>query len=161
MAHDVPRPEWSTGRLVKGSDIDLVAVVEDAMNDSAVNTLDDMVYRKKYRMLIDPSVNEKVDYKIKKLELVREQAEFDNFKNMVASKILHEGLLLQGSETLFNSVKKILKEKRVPKKLYELEKYAMEFRKKAENSILLNDLDKSEVEKMYLFYSVEEFEEFE
>jgi hypothetical protein len=29
MAHDVPRPERSTGKLVKGSDIDIVVIVCD------------------------------------------------------------------------------------------------------------------------------------
>ena len=29
MAHDVPRPERSTGKLVKGSDIDIVVIVDD------------------------------------------------------------------------------------------------------------------------------------
>jgi len=29
MAHDVPRPEMSTGKLVKGPDIDIVVVVDD------------------------------------------------------------------------------------------------------------------------------------
>ena len=33
MAHDVPRPERSTGELVKGSDIDLVVVLEDGASD--------------------------------------------------------------------------------------------------------------------------------
>jgi len=161
MAHDVPRPERSTGRLVRGSDIDLVAVVEDSMPDAVVKRLDEIIYKKKYRMLIDPSVNEEVDYKIKKFESVREQAYFDNFKNMVASKILQEGFLLHGSETLFQSVKKILKDSEVPEKLDQFEKFAAEFREKAEKSILLNNLDKATVEEMHLFYSAEEFEEFE
>ncbi len=161
MAHDVPRPERSTGRLVRGSDIDLVIVVEDNVPDAVIAKLDELVYKKKYRMLIDPNVNEEVDYKIKKLELVREQARFDNFKRMVASKILQEGLLLHGSEPLFQSVKTILKESGVMKKLDEFDNRAMEFRQKAEKSILLKDLDKSTVEGMHLFYSAEEFEEFE
>ena len=161
MAHDVPRPERSTGRLVRGSDIDLVAVIEDDLPDALVNKLDQIIYNKKYRMLIDPSVNEEVDYKIKRLALIKEQIRFDNFKYMVACKILDEGELLYGDRTLYREVKAILREEGIPEKLEELRRTAEIFRKKAEDSILFGGLDKAEVEKMHLFYSAEEFEEFE
>jgi hypothetical protein len=161
MAHDVPRPERSTGRLVKGSDIDLVIVVDDNIPDTSIKRLDELIYQKKYRMLISPVINEEVDYKIKKLDLIRNQARFDDFKHMVAIKILQEGLLVYGSEDLFHSVKAIIKENGLPEKLEELEKLAEAFRNKAENSILDASLDKEEIKKMHLFYSAEEFEEFE
>ncbi|HOE16570.1 MAG TPA: hypothetical protein PLX02_03765 [Syntrophorhabdaceae bacterium] len=161
MAHDVPRPERSTGRLVRGSDIDLVAIVDDALPDPYIKKLDELIYRKKYRMLIDPAVNEEVDYKIKRLSLIREQARFDNFKYMVAIKILQEGVLLHGDEELFRAVKKIIKEKGLQERFDEFERLAKVFRKRAEESILYDDLDQAAVEEMHLFYSAEEFEEFE
>lgn len=161
MAHDVPRPERSTGRLVKGSDIDLVAVVDDNVPDTSIKRLDEIIYQKKYRMLINPTLNEEVDYKIKKLGLIRDQARFDEFKHMVAMKILQEGLLVYGSEDIYRSVKTIIQEKGLPEKLDELEKLAKIFRHKAEKSILDDSLDKEKIKEMYLFYSAEEFEEFE
>ena len=161
MAHDVPRPERSTGRLVKGSDIDLIAVVDDSLPDASINRLDDIIYRKKYRMLIDPAIREEVDYKIKRLALIRNQARFDNFKHMVAIKILQEGLLVYGSEDLFQTVKTIIKENGLLEKLDELERLAKIFRQKAEESILDNSLDKEKIKDMHLFYPTQEFEEFE
>ena len=161
MAHDVPRPERSTGRLVKGSDIDLVAVVDDTLPDTSIKRLDELIYQKKYRMLINPAVNEEVDYKIKKLGLIRDQARFDEFKHMVAMKILQEGLLVFGSEDLYRSVKTIIQEKGLTEKLDELERLANLFRNKAEKSILNNRMDKKKIKELYLFYSAEEFEEFE
>jgi len=161
MAHDVPRPERSTGRLVRGSDIDLVAVVDDNLPDADISRLDELIYQKKYRMLINPSINEEIDYKIKRLKLVREQARFNNFKHMVACKILQEGVLLYGNENLYHTIKAIIKENGVLEKLDEFERLAKIFREKAEESILFNDLDKAKVEEMHLFYSAEEFEEFE
>jgi hypothetical protein len=161
MAHDVPRPERSTGKLVKGSDIDLIVVVDDNLPDTSIHRLDELIHRKKYRMLINPAVNEEVDYKIKRLGLIREQARFDDFKHMVAVKILQEGLLLYGSENLYRSIKTIIQENGLPEKLDELEKLAEIFRNKAEQSILDNSLDKEKIKEMHLFYSAEEFEEFE
>lgn len=161
MAHDVRRPERSTGRLVKGSDIDLVVVVDDSLPDASIHRLDDIIYREKYRMLIHPAVNEEVDYKIKRLALIRDQARFEDFKQMVAVKILREGVLVYGSETLFYTVKKIIEENRLPERLDELQRLAELFRTKAEEAILGNTMDKEEIRKQHLFYSAEEFEEFE
>ncbi|MBN2059188.1 MAG: hypothetical protein JW882_02120 [Deltaproteobacteria bacterium] len=161
MAHDVPRPERSTGKLVKGSDIDLIAVTEDSIPDTSVKMLDDIIFRKKYRMLIDPAIREEIDYKIKSLPLIRNQARFDNFRSMVAIKILQEGLFLHGSEDLFHNVKKVIEENGLLEKLEDLEKKAIIFRRKAEEAILDSRLDKEKIREMHLFYSAEEFEEFE
>jgi len=161
MAHDVPRPERSTGRLVKGSDIDLVAVVDDTFPDASTTRLDELIYRKKYRMLINPVINEEVDYKIKRLGLIRNQARFDDFKHMVAIKILQEGLLVYGNEDLFHTVKEIIRENGLPERLDALERQAQIFRAKAEESILDASLNKEQIQKLHLFYSAEEFEEFE
>lgn len=161
MAHDVPRPERSTGRLVKGSDIDLVAVVDDTFPDASTTRLDELIYRKKYRMLINPVINEEVDYKIKRLGLIRNQARFDDFKHMVAIKILQEGLLVYGNEDLFHTVKEIIRENGLPERLDALERQAQIFRTKAEESILDASLNKEQIQKLHLFYSAEEFEEFE
>ena len=40
MAHDVPRPEQSTGKLVNGSDLDLVVVLEDGASDDFIKSLE-------------------------------------------------------------------------------------------------------------------------
>jgi hypothetical protein len=161
MAHDVPRPERSTGRLVRGSDLDLVVVVPDNFPDDEIERLDGIVYARKYRMLKTPSINEEVDYKIKKLGRVREQCSFDNFTSMVAVKILHEGILLGGSERLFGIVKSLLEEHGLRRRMEELEERAAVFRKNAEELILRDNADEKMIKDMHLFYSAEEYEEFE
>jgi len=161
MAHDVPRPERSTGKLVRGSDIDIVVVVDDAMPDAAMRALDERIYQKKYRLLITPAVREEIDYKVKRLEVVRGQARFDDFKKMVAMKILHEGVLLYGSEELFGVIKGIVREEGVVEKLGDLERRAIAARREAEAAILGGSLDKETIRRQHLFYSADEFEEFE
>ena len=161
MAHDVPRPERSTGKLVRGSDIDLVIVVRDDFPDLEIERLDGIVYIKKYRMLKNPAINEEVDYTIKKPGRIREQSSFDNFKFMVAVKILDEGRLLEGSENVYGTVKSILEENDLPVKLRALEERAASFREKAEELILSDSIDEKMIKDMHLFYSTEEYEEFE
>ncbi len=161
MAHDVPRPEHSTGKLVKGSDIDLIVVVGDAFPDSSIERLDRIIYGKKYRMLINPAVNEEVDYIIKRLATIEKQALFDDFRRKVAIKILQEGVLLHGSEELFDTVKTLLKDRGLVEKLEELARQAKAHREDAEEALLSGRLDEESIRKTHLFYSADEFEEFE
>lgn len=161
MAHDVPRPERSTGKLVKGSDMDLVVIVDDLFPKRLMRRLDDAIYQEKYRMLITPHMREEIDYIVKDLDRVREQVKFDNFRHMVACKLLHEGALLYGSERVFQRVKGMLKELGIIKKLQNLERKAQEFRVLAETCLLEEDPQKIKEENLFLFYPVEESEEFE
>jgi hypothetical protein len=161
MAHDVPRPERSTGRLVNGSDMDIVVIVDDHFPAETLKELDEAIYQEKYRLLITPHIREEIDYVTKRLERVREQVKFDSFRHMVACKILQEGTLLYGSETLFSTVKKILQESGVTAKLQELESCARDFRIKAEEYLLQQGPHAFEKDEITLFYPSEESEEFE
>lgn len=161
MAHDVPRPERSTGRLVRGSDIDLVVIVNDRVPDDRIQRLDTVIYQKKYRTLISPAVNEEIDYVVKKIERVREQVRFDTFKNMVACKILQEGMLIGGSEGFYREVIKLLPDNGVLEKLDRLQEAAIAFQKQQEDFLLQRDADEITPEDLYSFYPAEESEEFE
>jgi hypothetical protein len=161
MAHDVPRPERSTGKLVNGSDIDLIVVVEDNFPKEVVERIDNAIYQEKHRLLITPHLREEIDYIVKNLNRVREQIKFDTFKHMVACKLLQEGTLLYGNGEVFHTIRTMLKEHGVIQKLNTLEEKARDFRRQAE-SILLHGIDSNiQGEHQYLFYPTEESEEFE
>ncbi len=162
MAHRVPRPERSTGKLVNGSDIDLVVVVADDVPDGFVERLDETILQNKYAALVTPSVREEIDYVVKKMARVEEQLRFDTFKRMVACKILHEGVLLHGSPTLFGNIKSRLQAQGIAQKLEGLEEQARVSRE-AGQEYLLHHCAAGEMgnEVRKLFYSAEESEEFE
>jgi len=161
MAHDVPRPERGTGKMVAGSDMDLVVIVDDDFPDDLMKRLDDAIYKEKYRLLMAPHLKEEIDYIVKKLERVREQVRFETFKHMVACKILQEGALLYGSDILFTTIKAMLREHGVTEKLNDLEKRAEVFRKDGEEYLLQEEPEKIKNESLFLFYPTEESEEFE
>ena len=161
MAHDVPRPERSTGRLVRGSDIDLVVILNDKVPDDFIRRLDSTIYQEKYKFLKSPSINEEIDYVVKKLERVREQVHFDTFKNMVACKILQEGKLLGGSDRLHHEVIRLLQDNGVLEKLDRLQEAAIIFRKQEEEFLIQSDAKIINREDLYFFYPAEESEEFE
>lgn len=161
MAHDVPRPERSTGQMVRGSDLDVVVVMDDEAPKALADQIDDLIYQQKYRHLINPSVREEIDYIVKPLARLREQAEFDDFKKMVACKILEEGILLHGSAGLFARAKVLLEEYGVTERLQELEMSAVRARELAEGHLFSMRQDWLAGEDLYLFYTSEESEEFE
>ena len=161
MAHDVPRPERSTGKLVNGSDMDLIVVVGDDFPKELVERIDEAIYKEKHRLLIAPHLREEIDYVVKDLDLIREQIKFDTFKHMVACKLLHEGAFLYGSGQVFHTIRVMLKEHGVIQKLNALEEKAREFRRYSESFLLQGTGSKIQGESQYLFYPTEESEEFE
>ena len=160
MAHDVPRPERSTGKMVSGSDIDLIVVLDDNAPADFLQELDNTIYREKYHTLVSPSVREEIDYVVKKIERVREQLRFDSFKRMVACKILQEGVWLSGDQSLLAEIKAMLVDHGVTKKLEAMETEAAALRQSAEE-YLLHVPGGVSPDDLHLFYTSEESEEFE
>ncbi len=158
MSHAEPRPESSTGELVKGSDLDIICVTEDLSPDLQ-RELDDQLYREKYNLLVNPAVKEELDYIIKDIALVKDQLLFDNFRNMVASKILDEGHYLSGSEHLFVKIKDLVGAAAVPEKIRLLQLKAEADRFEAERELLESGEGQDREQLMALFYTTEEKEE--
>jgi hypothetical protein len=161
MGHDAARPEKSTGRMVRGSDLDLVVIMDDQAPADLAQHLDDAIYQQKYRQLINPSSREEIDYTIKPLARLKEQVAFDTFKNMVPCKILEEAVLLYGSRALYDSAKALLVEGDISEKLVALEESAARSRERAEKHLLNRDEDSLAGADLYLFHTSEESEEFE
>ena len=161
MAHEVNRPERSTGEMVHGSDLDIVVIVSDEAPGELVTQLDDAIYRKKYQDLKHPDFREEIDYIVKRFSKLCEQAEFDTFKRMVACKIFDEAVLLYGSGELFADGKALLRERGVIDRLRAMEQSAIRAREQREQHLLATDEQVLRREDLFLFYTNEESEEFE
>jgi hypothetical protein len=159
MAHLEPRPERSTGKLVRGSDLDIIIITEDDFPEVVREELDKNIYMEKYLCLIKPDLREEIDYIIKDISKTRSQLEFDSFKSMVASKILWEGKYLNGSREIFDTIKKMLFDFKIAEKISKLEKKAAENRKEAESILLKGTGQITEEESLKLFYTTEESDE--
>lgn len=158
MAHAEPRPEASTGELVKGSDLDIIVIADD-LPVQILEDLDALIYREKYNLLMNPVSKEELDYVIKDLYTVEKQLQFADFKAMVASKILHEGQFLYGSERIYGRVKQRLIDNAIPQKIQILEETARLNRSAAASALLEADASADHDELMALFYTTEEKEE--
>jgi len=158
MAHSVPRPEKSTGRLVKGSDLDIIVVTED-LPEKYIKELDRSIYQEKYYLLKNPSYREEIDYVVKDIRKVQAQLRFNTFKFMIASKILYEGKFLYGSRKIFEKIKKMVLERKIPEKLRVIREKAINNRKNAESYLLNSTGVLPEEEYLKLFYTKQEKEE--
>ncbi|MCB4756935.1 MAG: hypothetical protein LHV69_07905 [Elusimicrobia bacterium] len=158
MAHSELRPESSTGELVAGSDLDIIVVTEN-LPDTLIKAVDSSLYKEKYFYMKSPNYKEEIDYIIKDISRVDEQLQFDEFKHMVASKILDEGKFLYGSRRIFDKIQRMLSKKGVPEKLSAMEKKAFRDRENAQSYLLEGTGALSEVEVLKLFYTKEETEE--
>jgi hypothetical protein len=136
MAHRVPRPERSSGEMVRGSDLDVIIVTTDSLPAEEARALDDAVHRQKHRLLIDPAQREEIDYVLKPLAKVRRQLAFDSFEHMVACKILGESRFLYGSSFLFDEVMGLVDASGVRGRLAALERAAEAERAAAERILL-------------------------
>lgn len=159
MAHAVPRPEPSTGQMVRGSDLDIIVVATDDCPGDLLVKMDDAIYRRKHFLLVHPDYREEIDYVIKRLARVREQLRFDTFEHRVASKILHEGRMLCGSMEVFETIKGMVRDSGVPEKIATLEARAVEDRRAAEAHLLHTTADVRTGEHFNLFYTREERDE--
>jgi len=161
MAHDVPRHERSTKKMVQGSDMDIVVIVDNQFPEDLIRRLDGEIYQEKSNLLLNPYMKEEIDYIVKDLDRVAEQMRFDTFKHMVACKIMHEGAFLYGSEKIFLSVKGMLRENGIIEKIKHMEEQARVFRERAEEYLINEDPSKIRREGLEFFYPDEESEEFE
>ena len=80
MSHTVPRPERSTGQMVRGSDLDIIVVAQDGMDRGALNALDGAIHKRKHFLLVHPEYREEIDYVVKDIARVRTQLRFDTFE---------------------------------------------------------------------------------
>lgn len=159
MAHAVPRPETSTGRMVRGSDLDIIAVADDGVPAEALRELDEAIFDRKHYLLVHPAYQEEIDYVVKNVSKVRRQLAFDTFRHMIAGKILHEGLLLYGSPAVFRTVKEMVSGSGVPGKIALLERRAAARRAEAEKALLEGDPGRDDRAFQGLFYTIEEGDE--
>ncbi len=159
MAHTVERPEPSTGRPVRGSDLDVVIVSDEAFTAAERKALDATLYQNKWNILVLPQFREEIDYVIKDMVKVLAQLQFDNFRHKIACKILHESEFLYGSGEIFVRIKRLVNEFDIPDKLARMEDRAIRERETAEMQLVRHSVAEQAQPWQHLFFTSEEREE--
>jgi hypothetical protein len=136
MANAIERPEVSTRRLVRGSDLDVIVILDEEATAAEREALDEAIYREKWNMLVLPQFREEIDYVVKDMAKVLTQLQFDNLRHMIACKIMRESEFLYGSEDLFARIKRLVREFDIPQKLARMEEKATREREIAERELV-------------------------
>jgi predicted nucleotidyltransferase len=153
MAHTFERLESSTGRLVRGSDLDLVIVSDEEFTVEEQEELDGLVYREKWHMMVLPQFREEIDYVVKDMGKVLIQLQFNNLQHMIACKILRESEFLYGSVDLFSRIKRLVGEFGIPDKLKRMEDRAIQERETAEMQLVRDPETKHAQAWLRLFFT--------
>ena len=159
MAHHEPRPESSTGKIVNGSDLDILVIYND-LAEEIIESLDSAIYRKKFYLLNNPSYKEEIDYVIKDLPKVDRQLEFEGFESMVASKNLEESKFLCGNHALFLDIKKMVSKRGIPDRITVLKERAYRERENARRQLLTSEDAVNDKQMRQLLFTTDEREEF-
>ncbi|GCC11359.1 hypothetical protein IPdc08_01410 [archaeon] len=136
MAHSDPRPERSLGKMVAGSDLDIVVIHENDLDTKAIKKLESVLLDLKYSLLSQPMKKEELDFLIKSMKDVKKQLEFTNFEDKVACKILNEAEVLAGNKEIYVKIRRMIDDYRVKEKIEELEEKGMKYRKITEEILL-------------------------
>jgi len=160
MAHSDPRPELSTGKLVVGSDIDLVVLVADEIPNNVVKLIDDMMLKEKTNLILNPFHKEELDYVVKKVGLLKDQMEMKNFRDWVAMKVFWESKLLCGNKGFYEAIKSDPKMERIENLFLKLQNIAKKERKEVEEALLKGVPLEGSLKFEAIFYPTDETEDF-
>ncbi len=152
MAHDEPRVCKFYSKLVNGSDLDVVVIFSDDVDEEIVKDIErDLLNKKIFYLKV---YREELDLKIKRFSDIMEDMNFDTFERKVACKILYESKFLDGNIDMFLEMKRELEKRGIVKFFEKLKTEAFKERMLAIKDLLENGRNS----KYYkLFESVEEF----
>jgi hypothetical protein len=141
MAHDSPRPEISTNRLIRGSDLDVVVVCADNVPESVLERLDEAMLDCKWRLLSAPRDREELDYVIKTVTRAGEQLTSGDPRDIIAAKILSESEFIGGREEIYAAITQLIHESDIEQRLEALTRQAAQERERAEARLKIGSSD--------------------
>ncbi len=129
MAHLVPRPERTTGKLVRGSDIDLIFVIKE---DGGLKTeIEAKISEAKAIYLQHPALREELDFIVNTLDHYHSVSSFKDAHDMISCKAALEGQYLAGSKEILQQSTAILLQAQIPRKVIKLTEKAFSDRLRA------------------------------
>ncbi len=136
MAHRAPREEINTGKLVAGSDLDIVVIHADDASAAEVQRIEMELIRLKWRLLQQRHQREELDFVVKSRAKAISQLSGSSFRESVASKILLESRFLEGDKILGRDIRAAVDASDIGARMRELEAFARRTRSTVEQRLL-------------------------
>jgi len=108
LAHNEPRENAALGKMVQGSDVDIVVVFRDGFDPKRIAEIDEEMLEVKHYILRSTNFREEVDFVVKTEEKMRTQLGYGDIHQKIASKILYESLFLAGDFEFYSQLKSAL-----------------------------------------------------
>lgn len=160
LAHNEPREHAASGEMVKGSDVDIVIILSDALPEEVKETIDAEMVRLKSIYLRHPDYRQEIDFITKRQSVMERQFGYADIHDKIASKIAYESMFLGGSLTLYMEVREAMSRLGVDKLIEADFDHALKDRKNAMRKLLHVDATTIDDETRSLFYFSQERVEF-
>ncbi|KCZ49357.1 nucleotidyltransferase domain-containing protein [Hyphomonas pacifica] len=160
LAHNEPREHMATGEMVKGSDIDIIIILSEALPEEVQERIDtEMTALKNYYMR-HPEYRHEIDFICKRKSVMERQFQYTDIHDKIASKIAYESMFLGGSLTLYMEVRDAMVRTGVDHLIEADFEHALKDRKHAMHRLLEVRGDAIDDEIRSLFYFSQERVEF-
>ena len=160
LAHNEPREHAASGEMLKGSDIDIVIIMQDHLPEELKNQIEtEMTALKSYYMR-HPDYRHEIDFICKRQSVMERQFGYIDIHDKIASKIAWESMFLAGSLTLYMEIREAMTRTGVDKLIEADFDHALRDRKNAMRTLLNVPGDILDDETRSLFYFSQERVEF-
>ncbi|MAN45843.1 MAG: hypothetical protein GYB49_02315 [Alphaproteobacteria bacterium] len=160
LAHNEPREHMATGEMVKGSDIDIIIILSEALPEDVQERIDTEMTALKNYYLRHPEYRHEIDFICKRKSVMERQFQYGDIHDKIASKIAYESMFLGGSLTLYMEVRDAMVRTGVDRLIEADFEHALKDRKHAMQRLLEARSDMIDDETRSLFYFSQERVEF-
>lgn len=160
LAHNEPREHAASGEMLKGSDIDIVIIMQDGLPEELKKQIEaEMTALKSYYMR-HPDHRHEIDFICKRQSVMERQFGYGDIHDRIASKIAWESMFLAGSLTLYMEIREAMTRTGVDKLIEADFDHALRDRKNAMRTLLNFTGEALDDETRSLFYFSQERVEF-
>jgi hypothetical protein len=160
LAHNEPREHAASGEMVRGSDVDIVIILEDTLPPELMETINGEMKTLKSYYLRHPDHRHEIDFICKTKTRMVQQFGYQDIHDKIASKIAYESMFLGGSLTLYMDVREAMTKTGVDRLIERDFDHALRDRKNAMRLLLRADPDNLDDDTRSLFYFSQERVEF-
>jgi hypothetical protein len=145
---------------VRGSDVDIVIILSDAVPDEVQDLIDSEMLSLKSVYLRHPAHRQEIDFVCKRQSVMERQFGYSDIHDKIASKIAYESMFLGGSLTMYLDVRDAMSRLEVDKLIEADFEHALKDRKNAMRTLLNIESGIVDDETRSLFYFSQERVEF-
>ncbi len=160
LAHNEPREHAASGEMVKGSDVDIIVILQAHVPDEVMEHIDKELVKLKSVYLRHPDYRTEIDFIVKRQATMEKQFQYTNIHDKIASKIAYESMFLAGSLTVYMEVRDAMARTGVVDLIERDFECALKDRKRAMKTLLNISPDALDNDTRSLFYFSQERVEF-